>query len=412
MKNKLYYLAAVILALSSCGTESRYSSASYEDPAYYRPGTDIAVIRKSDDQSATDKELQALKEKTKEVIVVDEKSGKTVLPLSKADTVLVDINEYDSYEELLTKFNSPEYEIHFNVTNDFDWWCYPWAWNYPYYYWNPSWRFAFRYYGYWDPWYYSSWYWHNPYYYDYWWYIDPYYGWWGPRYDLYGYWPSGGWYSGVYWGVPVERHLYGRRDSDHSNPNQRHIGINSSGSYTRMSKAEISQIRGSNVSTANSNGNRLSQSVYRRENSQGRFTSGTTFNNVSKSETSNSNITRNNNSGNVGGSTGAYQRSSNSGIKSNTTSAKQSEYTRSTGNYRAPSRQTNAVSGSNKNSGISTGSNTSTNRSEFQRSNTNNTYSQPTRSSGVNQSSGSSNQSSQSSGSGRSSSGSGSTYRR
>jgi len=397
MKNKLYYLAAVILALSSCGTGSRYSSASYEDPAYYRPGTDIAVVRKADDQSATDKELQALKEKTKEVIVVDEKSGKTVLPLSKADTVLVDINEYDSYEELLTKFNSPEYEIHFTVNDYSNWWSYPWAWNHPYYYWNPSWRFAFHwYYGYWDPWYHSSWYWYNPYYYDYWWYRDLYYGWWGPRYDLYGYWPSGGWYSGPYWGVPVERHLYGRRDSDNSNPNQRHSGINSSGSYTRMSKAEISQIRGSSVSNS---GNRPSQSVYRRENSQDRFT--TSSGKVINQSSGNSNIVRNANSGNTGIKSSAHS-----------TSPKKSEYTRSTGNYRVPVRQNNAASGSNSGSGISTGKNSSTNRSEFQRSNINNTYSQPTRNSGTFQSSGSSTQSSQSSGSGRSSSGSGSVYRR
>lgn len=163
-----------------------------------------------------------------------------------------------------------------------------------------------------------------------------------------------------------------------------------------MSKAEISQIRGSSVLNS---GNRPSQSVYRRENSQDRFT--TSSGKVINQSSGNSNIVRNANSGNTGIKSSAHS-----------TSPKKSEYTRSTGNYRVPVRQNNAASGSNSGSGISTGKNSSTNRSEFQRSNINNTYSQPTRNSGTFQSSGSSTQSSQSSGSGRSSSGSGSVYRR
>ena len=409
MKNKFYPLVALTFLLSSCGTANYYSSTSYEDPAYYRPGTEVKIVRNVTDE-ATDQELKALKEKTREVIVVDENSGKTILPLSKADTVFVDINEYDSFEELLTKFNSPEYQIQVVVAEDDENWNYQWYWNNPYYYWNHAWGRGFGYpyfygnygyygypgyYSYWDPWYYPGYYGFYDYYsyygyYGYYGYYPYYYG----MYDNWYYWNYYNW-GGPGWhhdhhnnGNVADSYFYGRRGSDERNIGN---GTPSSGSYTRRSNANISQIRGYNISENSSNqGARTSESVYRRDNNQSRVSNGAVYNQNVVS-------TRQNPQRNVSGSSYSRTATANSNQKSSS--------------YRAPARQSD-VTGRDQKSDYNRTSNNSSNastRSDYQRNNNNN-YSQPTRNSGSFNagSSGSS-----SGGSSRSSSGSGgSVYRR
>lgn len=402
MKIKINYLVALTLLLSSCGTATYYSSGTYDDPAYYRPGTEVKIVH-NPATTVTDQELQALKDKTREVIVVDENSGKTILPLSKADTVFVDINEYDSFEELLTKFNSPEYQIQVIVAEDDDNWEYPWAWGNPYHYWNYGYgmggRFGhYGYYGYnsfWmDPWF-------SPYNYGYynmydsWMYWDfYYYGFGGARYGWYGNgnWPYNHGWHGYGHGNVADNNYYGRRGSDQRDLGE---GVPSSGSYTRRSKADVQQIRGYNTSTPNSAGSaQRTESIYRRGNAINRSSNGAVYNTDVVTRT-NSSLNRNN-------SNTSYSRVSN-GVT--TRSSKSS--------FRAPERQSNENSGSNlrsQSSGRSTyNSSNSSGTTNYQRNDSYNS-SQSTRSSGSQQSTGSAPQSS--GGGGRSSSSSGSTYRR
>lgn len=406
MKNKFYPLVALTFLLSSCGTANYYSSTSYEDPAYYRPGTEVKIVRNVTDE-ATDQELQALKEKTREVIVVDENSGKTILPLSKADTVFVDINEYDSFEELLTKFNSPEYQIQVVVAEDDENWNYQWYWNNPYYYWNHAWGRGFGYpyfygnygyygypgyYSYWDPWYYPGYYGFYDYYsyygyYGYYGYYPYYYGMYDNLYYWNYYrWEGPGWHHDHNYGNVTDSYFYGRRGSDERNTGN---GTPSSGSYTRRSNTNISQIRGYNTSDKNAyQGTRTSESVYRRDN-QNRVSNGAVYNQNVVS-------TRQNPQRNGGGS--SYSR---------TATTNNSERNSA---YRAPARQTDVTQRSSNINRTSNSSSNSSTRSEYQRNNSN--YSQPTtRETGSYNNAGSSGSSS-SSGS-RSSSGSGgSVYRR
>ncbi len=407
MKNKFNYLVALTFLLSSCGTANYYSSGSYDDPAYYRPGTEVKVVRNVTDET-TDQELQALKEKTREVIVVDENSGKTILPLSKADTVFVDINEYDSFEELLTKFNSPEYQIQVIVAEDDENWSYRWYWNNPYYYWNYAWGRGFGnpyfygnygygnygfycypgYYSYWDPWYYPGYYGFYDYYGCYYGYNGyyghfPYYG----IYDNWYYWWGGsGRYHDQHYGNIASSYFYGRRGSDERDTGN---GTPSSGSYSRRSTTDINQIRGYNTSNKNTyQGTKTSESLYRRDNTQNRLSNGAVYN---------QNVVSTRQGTQRSGSGTSYTRASNGGERSSTS-------------YRAPARQTNEGSSNLRSTNYNRTTNstsTSSTRSEYQRNNTN--YSQQTRHSSTYPSAGSSAGSSEGT---RSSSSSGSVYRR
>lgn len=215
MKNSIFALALIGLIATSCGTSGQYASSRFDDAIYSGPANTIVIA------SATDTRIQDLKERTAQTSTI-EFNGKEarVVYMDENNTVNlpVDIDNENtyllidgdiSYEELLKKFESPDYTINLYIENrwsDWDYFYRPWDWRYNSWRWN---RYN-RYYGYWGNYpYYARHYWSDPFFYYYgydnfFYDFSPYYNPWGP------YWYSGRYYYPQrYYGHYWNSHPYG-----------------------------------------------------------------------------------------------------------------------------------------------------------------------------------------------------------
>ena len=219
MKNKVFYLflIAVTMVISSCGTTSYYSSASFDDGIYYRATRESRAA-----MVASNKEMHESAKKPQSYILEDE----------EGNYYLVD--DETSYAERLRKFDSPTYTFYV----DYGVWTSPWynPWwgsyrypyfGYPYYSWYSGW-YSPWYHGWYDPWY-SGWY--DPWYYGYggygW-----YYNYWNPWY-YHGYYPGPGHPHNYYQDV-----AYGKRSAadGQSYRNTRRTTASGGSAYTRRSE--------------------------------------------------------------------------------------------------------------------------------------------------------------------------------
>lgn len=364
MKNKnLFLYLAGVLTLISCGTASHasYSGSKYQNGIYYTPDAN-AVYAEAKNQE----ELKNLQGKTKTTFknstqqsTFDTKTG--VETIYVGDTNLVNIqynpnvnysvvDDNESYESRLRKFDSPTYTININLedNNYYPWWDVNFGWYRPYGmtmgtgWYNPWWGSYYSWYGpsYWNRWYGPNWGWNNWYswhggYYDPW--FDP---WYGP-----GYYP--GYYPG-HWPShrPSRDVYYGRRDSSPSYNNRPGMN-NGGGSYTRRQPG-INQIRGNNNGYYTGRNENNSQqagntggSSYRRGNSSQGY-NGAVYNNgvINKGSGSSSNQGQgyrpsgnNNNNNNSQGS--MYRRSAtrtNSSTYSNSSRENNNQTYRNNGN--------------------------------------------------------------------------------
>ncbi|MDP3436026.1 MAG: hypothetical protein Q8S04_02160 [Bacteroidales bacterium] len=288
MKNTITIIVPIILGLilSSCGTTTRYASSGYEDAIYQRPSTNGYIVVNTENDS----KIELLKGKTKEsnrVIIngkvveaayVDENGNVNIDIDDMEEKTYLILNPGESFEERLTKFENPQYQI--NITYSYMDYYNPWFWDFGY---SSFWRMSRMHnmyspwYSYFmSPWFGSGFYGYNQYY------MDPFAGigyfWWN-RYGLirspwesyysswyypgesYGYW----FYN---WNDP-ERYrytssrdfYYGRRESARSNTTPGSRAVVSGGSYTRQA-ARVEQVRGARFYTGDISS---SESQYRRD---------------------------------------------------------------------------------------------------------------------------------------------------
>ena len=293
MKNSIFALAITGLIAAACGTSGQYASSRFDDAIY--SGTENKVY-----VSATDSRLQDLKNRTAEtstlivngkkaqVVYMDE--NKTVdipVNIDEENTYLV-IDESISYEELLRKFDSPDYTINLHIESRWDDWDYyrPWMWGY-----NPwSWRYYSRFHRPWS--FYSAYpyYWRDPFFYDIYYSYGAYYDPWNPYwyygghypiynyYGNYGYSPYNG-YSDPYYYYYTDSNyqyqnsnrirgkVYGKRVTDNRQggtaDNRERAVITSI--PRQATSATRSTTRGNEQSTSTP----VTNSIYRRGNSSG-----------------------------------------------------------------------------------------------------------------------------------------------
>ncbi len=308
MKNtNLFLYIAGVFTLISCGTASHasYSDSKYQNGIYYTPDAAAAYA-----EAESRKELDNLQGRTKNSFNsstqrsdFNNKTG--VETIYVGDTNLVNISydpnitysivdDDESYEARLRKFDSPTYTVNINLDNNYyPWWDINFGWYRPYGitwgtgWYNPWWGPYYSWYGprWWNSWYGpgwgNSWYgpgwgwgWNNWYawngWYDPW--YNPWHGHWNDHWQ--GHWPAPGPRRDVY---------YGRREN--VSPNGRPVngrpGVNTGGSYTRRDP-NINQIRGNNNNYTGRNPNNTQSvntggSIYRRGGSQNH--NGAIFNN-------------------------------------------------------------------------------------------------------------------------------------
>ena len=184
MKNSnLLLLMAAVFALASCGT---YTQSAQRGGAQFRNGIYYAQNSGAPAAAAQQQYLEQLQEKTDEALQdvqshsYDASTNTMTVKVGDNNVVDIDYNpsityqivdDQESYEERLRKFDSPTYTI--NIEMD----SYP-MWNGYYSWYRPSWRWYSSWSSRWySPWY-SPWYssWYSPWYADYaWGYYDPFY---------------------------------------------------------------------------------------------------------------------------------------------------------------------------------------------------------------------------------------------
>ncbi len=423
MKNTITIIVPIILGLilSSCGTTTRYASSTYEDAIYQKPSANGYIVVNTE----SDSKVEILKGKTKEsnraiingkvveAAYVDENGNVNIDIDEMEEKTYLILNPGESFEERLTKFENPQYQI--NITYSYMDYYNPWFWDFGYnrYYWHMGRKgrmgLYYPWYSYFmSPWFGSGFSAYNQYY------MDPFIGmgyiFWN-RYQMVRspwdcqfstmYYESGSfgyWYYN--WNDP-ERYrytssrdfYYGRRESARSNSSSSSNAAMSGGSYIRRnnSTARVEQVRGERFytgdisstesmfrrdsrfegygSTTNSQtrevsgqrrGNTESASRVERESSSRRgseITRGTEVNrgsNNSQSSVRRSNNQQTVNSGTVNRSTGTVNRSSGT-------------VNRSTGTVNRSTSTVNRSTGTvNRSSGSST-SGSSTTRGSSQR---------------------------------------------
>ena len=213
--NNLFILMAAVFALISCGTANRtayYGGTQFRNSIYHTPNSTT-----SQEYLQEQEYLQNLQERTTST-VAQQGGYSSYIPSTDTRTVYVGennevnidarpgvtykiVDDQESYEARLRKFDSPFYSINIDIYDPYPWygyryghyspywgswygnWGYRWynhyGWHTPGWNWMWNWHYNWR----WDPWYANSyWGWYDPFY-------DP---WWGPSY-----WP------GYYW--PVHR---------------------------------------------------------------------------------------------------------------------------------------------------------------------------------------------------------------
>ena len=418
MKNSIYTLLIVGFVISSCGTSKQYTSSGYGDAIYNNSPEKIIVLN-----TATDEGVANLKQRTKElgsttvngynakVVYVNEDGAADIVVDGENSYLILDSTM--SFEERLTKFASPNYNINIYISDRWGWDDYdyynPWSYmsSNPWYYRNRMSRYYGSSYfndwwgpysswgrGFYDPWNYRSYGYNYGHYYDY--YGYPFnrfynnYGYWGGYYNNnYNNWYNGGGNTGGsnnsgrsnYYGKRPENYRATREDN---NPNSRGVV---------KTEPRIEQIGGTRVSnTPNREG-----SVYRRENrtgtsgiihntevvnptrSNGQERSGTTYRRpTSETRVNSTGNSQNQTNSKVSRTEGSYRRSSTSvesyrsgNSQSGTTTRSTNSPTRSSSSYERSSSSNNgssssgssAVRSSNTNSSSSTGSTSSSSSS-------------------------------------------------
>lgn len=403
MKNKYLFLyLAGLLTLISCGTARHASSAGneYQNGIYYTPD-----VNQTKAYAQNQEELVNLQNKTTKSFsnstqhsVYDKKANVETIYIG--DTNRVDINynpnvtyslvdDDQSYEARLKKFDSPTYTVNIEADNNpydyYPWWSANFGWYRPY---GISWGT-----GWYNPWWgnYYSWYgpgWYDPWYgpgfgFGHGW--NSWYGWGNPWYGSWGHPWYNPWFDPWYGPGPVHSNrdvYYGRRDSSPSYNNRRDPSLN--------------QIRGQRYDGGNyasSGGNRYNPAQ------NGGTNNGTSYRRRG-SESSNGAIYNNNAANSGSPSQPSYN-------KPGSSSASGSMYRRSTTTNRS-STTSNTTTGYQNNRQNSYNNSNQNNGSIYNRNNATNTYNQ---NSGSSYSRGSSSSGASSSGT-TSGGGGGSSYRR
>lgn len=208
--NNLFLLVAAVFALISCGTANRsaqYSGTQFRNSIYYTPDSRDPQI-----YAQEQKYLQDLQERTSDATGKYAREHNYSTTSDTRNVYVGENNEVDiayepgvtysimddqeSYEARLRKFDSPYYTINIEFHDPYPWFDYRYGWYTPY---------GGRWYANWShPWYssYYSWYapgwnWHWDWNWRWNWYHGPYWGWYDPFYDPWwghaywpGYWPG------------------------------------------------------------------------------------------------------------------------------------------------------------------------------------------------------------------------------
>lgn len=356
--NTLFLYLAGIFSLISCGTASHasYSGSQYQNGIYYTPDANAVYAEAKNQQ-----ELKSLQEKTKNSFsnstqrsTYDNKTGTETIYVGDTNLVNISYNpnvtysivdDDESYESRLRKFDSPTYTININLdNNDYPWWDVNFGWYRPYGitwgtgWYNPWWGPYYSWYGPRWSWGWNSWYAWDGFY-------DP---WYNPWYRPY--WHNHHWHGGGYWPVPGPRRdvYYGRRESG---PSYNNRPANNGGSYTRRDPS-MNQIRGNNGTYTGRNPNSTQQG-----------NSGSSYNRGGA--TNHNGAIYNNSAANKG----QQQATTRPGYRPNNGSGSSQQ-----GNsiYRRSSTQSSTIN----NSGNSNRNNNETyrNESNYNRNNNNNTY--------------------------------------
>ena len=204
--NNLFILMAAVFALFSCGTANRsaqYSSSQFRNSIYYTPDSrsSLAYVQEQE-------ELKQLQERTSDAVqkAVTAPDTKTVYVGESNEveikyepgTTYAIVDDPESYEARLRKFDSPTYTINidFGLYDPYPWYNYRYGWYTPYGGgWYPNWSHPW--YGSFYPWHRASWRWDWQYRWDR--FHNWGWGWYDPFYDPYwghAYWP-GYWHG--YW---------------------------------------------------------------------------------------------------------------------------------------------------------------------------------------------------------------------
>ena len=301
MKNiSLSILVAVSLALVSCGTGtySANGNGGYTNSIYY---TSSDAVPTSSGETYTQANTQDVKQlQTKTVAVLNSNTGKVFAPAQPAyaDTIFVGdenivnvelnpessyviVDDEDSYEARLRKFDNATYVI--NVIWDpmeLSWYNpFRWSWDYPYY------RYRYGYHSaiYWNDWYNWRWGWNDPWGYGWSWYdrwYSPYWSWtwywgWGSR------WHDPWYYAGYYHPYHHPHHGYRpgwNHDYHHSTPGRYYTrrggrndrgGVNRTPGVTPRSTATASRAVGSSYRRTPTVGNVRTAAVSRGNSTRG-----------------------------------------------------------------------------------------------------------------------------------------------
>lgn len=304
--NNLFLLIAAVFALISCGTANRsaqYNGTRFRNSIYYTPDNKNSLA-----YGQEQKYLQELQERTSDAAesystresrraAADDTMTVYVGDNSEVDiqyapgTTYSIVDDQESYEARLRKFDSPYYTINIEFNDPYPWMDFTYGWYTPFRgRWYPNWS---------HPWYSSTyaWYgpawdwhygvgWYNPWHYaPYWSWRDPFFDpWWGYA-SWPGYWP-GYWYGHYHWpgywpghhpghhpgyhpgygpGARPDHHrdvYYGKRNSTPSyRDNNRNSGTVANGNATGRPNTGSVTRRPANVTPINSNNGQHSANV-------------------------------------------------------------------------------------------------------------------------------------------------------
>ncbi|MBO7268759.1 MAG: hypothetical protein J6U83_03285 [Bacteroidales bacterium] len=144
--NNLFLLMAAVFALISCGTANRtayYGGTQLRNSIYYTP-----TSRNSQEYVQEQEYLQNLRERTT-TTVAGQESYSTYIPSTETRTVYVGdnnqvnidarpgvtytiVDDQESYEARLRKFDSPFYSINIDVYDPYPWYGYRYGHYSPY----------------------------------------------------------------------------------------------------------------------------------------------------------------------------------------------------------------------------------------------------------------------------------------
>ena len=348
MKNSnLFLLLAAVFALASCGTytyTAQQGGSQFRNSIYYTPGS-----TNSQEYIQEQQYMAELQEKTdgalQNVQTQSFDASTNTMTVQVGDNNVVDIeynpnvtyrivDDQESYEARLRKFDSPTYTINIEMGTT-PWWGLDWrtSWYGRHYSWyRSSWRWYNSWYFPWShPWYGA---WNSPWYADYMWgfhtpYYDPFYDpfyspWWGHYYGPGFYYPN--WHLGYYPGhhhhypgfhpghgpgAPSHGHgkdvRYGKRNDSPSYKDVRRGNSGSMASGAAANKPSTGSVT-RRPQTASQN-----RDVNATHNKQG------AVNNPDKKQTNATNRNHNNSS-----NRGSYTRSSSQQTRSNSSSYSQS----------------------------------------------------------------------------------------